>query len=252
MERWVEKVAVVTGATSGIGSAIVVELVKAGMIVCGLSRRKDKVEQLRCSIIGAPGQLNAVECDITSEQSVTAAFNWIIKTFGGVDVLINNAGVTSKYLLLEDNNIKDFRTMLETNLIGLIICTKQALKLMKEREVQGVIVNINSILGHKINTCVPGTKPVNGMYPACKYALTALTECLRQEIMYFEMNAKVMNISPGLVQNDILSTGGDNDLVKLMPTLDPVEVARAVMFAMCTPENVLVQDLVIKPGGEFL
>lgn len=93
MERWVGRVAVVTGASSGIGASVCTELVKAGMIVCGLARRKDKVEQLRLSLFGAEGQLNAVECDITSEESVKRAYTWIEKTLGGIDLLVNNAGV---------------------------------------------------------------------------------------------------------------------------------------------------------------
>lgn len=93
MERWEGKVAVITGATSGVGAAICTELCRAGMIVCGLSRRKDKVELLRVSLFGSKGQLNAVECDITSEQSVKQAYSWIEKTLGGIDLLVNNAGV---------------------------------------------------------------------------------------------------------------------------------------------------------------
>lgn len=93
MERWSGKVAVVTGATGGIGAAIAVQLVKSGMIVVGLARRKDKIEALRASLFGAPGQLNAVECDITSETSVAQAYSWIEKTLGGIDILVNNAGV---------------------------------------------------------------------------------------------------------------------------------------------------------------
>lgn len=93
MDRWNSRTAVVTGASSGIGAAICQELVKAGMIVCGLTRRKDKVEQLRLSLFGAEGQLNAVECDITNEQSVKQAYQWIEKTCGGIDLLVNNAGV---------------------------------------------------------------------------------------------------------------------------------------------------------------
>lgn len=93
MDRWKTRVAVVTGATSGIGAAICQELVKCGMVVCGLARRKDKVEQLRLSLFGAEGQLNAVECDITNEQSVKQAYQWIEKTLGGIDLLVNNAGV---------------------------------------------------------------------------------------------------------------------------------------------------------------
>lgn len=93
MDRWVGRVAVVTGASSGIGSAICAELAKAGMIVCGLTRRVDKVEQLRLSLFGAEGQFNAVDCDITNEESVKRAYTWIEKTKGGIDLLINNAGI---------------------------------------------------------------------------------------------------------------------------------------------------------------
>lgn len=93
MERWAGRIAVVTGASSGIGGAICSELVRHGMIVCGLTRRKDKVEALRLSLFGAEGTLNAVECDITNEDSVKRAYQWIEKTLGGIDLLINNAGV---------------------------------------------------------------------------------------------------------------------------------------------------------------
>lgn len=93
MEKWYGRVAAVTGASSGIGAAICQELVKSGMIVCGLTRRKDKVEQLRLGLFGAEGQLNAVECDITNEQSVKQAYTWIEKTLGGIDILVNNAGI---------------------------------------------------------------------------------------------------------------------------------------------------------------
>lgn len=93
MERWAGRVAVVTGASSGIGQAICTELVKHGMIVCGLTRRVDKVEQLRLTLFGSEGQLNAVDCDITNEESVKRAYTWIEKTKGGIDLLINNAGV---------------------------------------------------------------------------------------------------------------------------------------------------------------
>ncbi|XP_055297672.1 farnesol dehydrogenase-like [Sitodiplosis mosellana] len=254
MERLAGRVAVVTGAASGIGAAICTILVKHGMIVCGLARRKDKVEALRLSLFGAEGQLNAVECDITKDEDVKRAYQWIEKTLGGIDLLINNAGVVSSCMLLDDNNTRELRSMLEANLIGLCICTRDAIKLMRQRGFDGHIVNINSIFGHKVSQAVPGTKPINGMYPTCKFALTALTECLRQEVAYVEMGIKVSNISPGLVENDILTTSGsdENELVKYMPRLKPDDVAQAVVFAITMPQNVLIQDIIMKPMGEFL
>ena len=93
MDRWRDKVVVVTGASSGIGQAICAELVRGGMIVVGLAKRKDKVEALRASLFGSDGQLCAIECDVTSEQQVKQAYSWIEKTRGGIDMLVNNAGV---------------------------------------------------------------------------------------------------------------------------------------------------------------
>lgn len=119
------------------------------------------------------------------------AYSWIEKTLGGIDILVNNAGVMSNLLFLESDNIKDLQTIMNTNIVGLCICTREAVKLMKARDATGHIININSIFGHKLNTCVPGTRPINGMYPASKYAITAVTECLRQELIYLETNIRI-------------------------------------------------------------
>lgn len=93
---------------------------------------------------------------------------------------------------------------METNIIGLCLVTREATRLMKKRDEEqgtvGHIVNINSIFGHKIHACVPGTKPLNGMYPASKFAVTAITECVRQELLYLGTKIKCTSISPGLVE----------------------------------------------------
>lgn len=130
------------------------------------------------------------------------AYTWIEKTLGGIDILINSAAVISKLLFLENDNLRDLRSILDTNIVGLCICTREAVKSMKEREISGHIININSIFGHKVNNCVPGTRPLNGMYPASKFAVTAMTECLRQELIYVETNIK---ISVGAILNLILN-----------------------------------------------
>uniref|UniRef100_A0A182Q6Z3 Dehydrogenase n=1 Tax=Anopheles farauti TaxID=69004 RepID=A0A182Q6Z3_9DIPT len=254
MKRWQGKVAVVTGASGAIGGAIAKELVKAGMIVCALSRRRDKVEKLRVSLFDVAGNLNCVECDITVEEDVKHAFGWIENAYGGVDMLVNNAGVITKCLLTEKNNTRDLYTTMETNIIGLCLCTREAVKSMKARDVKGHIININSIFGHKVHQAVPGTRPLNGMYPASKYAVTAITECIRQELVYLGTGCKVTSISPGLVEGDIVSTSStkDNDIVNYMPKLKPEDVAEAVLYAITTPENVQIHELVIKPMGEFL
>jgi NADP+-dependent farnesol dehydrogenase len=156
-----------------------------------LFNRKDKVEALRVGLLKIKGQLNAVECDIANEQSVAQAFTWVEKTFGGVDLLVNNGGVYTKALFTDENNNKEIRSLIDSELIGNIICTRQAIKSMQTREVNGHIININSILGHKTNQAVPGNKPTNSLYPPIKMAITGLTECIRQELLYLQTQIKV-------------------------------------------------------------
>jgi NADP+-dependent farnesol dehydrogenase len=107
------------------------------------------------------GQLNAVECDVTNEQSVQTVFVWIEKTFGGVDLVVNNAGIFTKALFLDDNNTKELKTIIDNEIMGNIYVSRQAIKSMQTREFNGHIININSIFGHKVNQAVPGNKPMN-------------------------------------------------------------------------------------------
>lgn len=126
----------------GIGAAIAKHLACQGMIVCGLAKRKDKVEALRVGLLKIKGQLNAVECDIANEAAVAQAFSWVEKTFGGVDLLINNGGTFTKSLLTDENNSKEIKAIIDNELMGNILCTRQAIKSMKTREVNGHIVNM--------------------------------------------------------------------------------------------------------------
>jgi len=255
MEKWQGKVAVVTGASVGIGAQLCKALVEAGMIVCGMSKRKDKMEAVRRTL-GEKVNFKCIEVDIRDEHQVAAAFKWIEDVCGGVDLLINNAGVITKGLLLDPKNTLELYRTMETNIIGLCLVTREASRLMKKRDQEegtiGHIVNINSIFGHKIHACVPGTKPLNGMYPASKFAVTAITECVRQELLYMGTKIKCTSISPGLVEGDIGTLNTSHEMIKMMPKLTPQDVADAVIYAISTPENVLIHELIIKPVGEFL
>lgn len=181
MDRWSKKVAVVTGASAGIGSAIAIELTKQGMIVVALARRVERVQQLKEKIpIGSLGSLHARKCDVTKEDEVKSTFDWIKNTFGGIDVLVNNAGITRSTNLIDADNTTPIREIVETNIMGVVYCTREAFQSMKSRNVDGHIININSIAGHHV-PFIAGVMPSFNIYPGTKHAITAMTEVLRQE-----------------------------------------------------------------------
>lgn len=192
MDRWVGKIAVVTGASSGIGAAIAVDLVKAGMIVVGLARRKDRIEELRERIPEkALGKLYAVQCDISCDLEVSRTFAWIFAEIGVVEVLVNNAGFYEPVTITDEGNEEYLKNVLQTNLWGTIYCTKKAVEVMRRQQViGGHIININSTSGHVVPQALC-SKPVQNLYPVAKFGMTALTEVLRQEFRFDEKSYKV-------------------------------------------------------------
>lgn len=252
MQKFYGKVAVVTGAAGGIGADICKELVRHGMIVCAFSPKVDKVERIRATLFDVPGQLRPVNCDIRDEDAVKGSFDWINRTYGRVDVLVNSAEEISDSLLLDEGNTKDMLNIMHTIIIGTCLCTREAVKVMRKANVKGHIVNINSIFGHKINMSVPGVRPINGMFPACKYAVTAITECVRQELIYLQSDVKISSISPGLVDTDITTQATSNEMLTAMPKLQPRDVADALIYIITRPESVQIHDIILKPRGEFL
>lgn len=191
MDRWIGKTAVVTGASSGIGAAIVVELLKSGVNVVGLARRKEKVEALQHSIPrSVSAKLYPIKCDLTQESEIKAAFNWIENSLGGIDILINNAGIIRTMNLFDPDNSQDLRDTIDTNILAVVLCTREAFWSMKKRNVNGHIIHINSHAGHKIPFFV-GLYPSFNIYPSTKYAVTAMTEVMRQELQVFDTKIKV-------------------------------------------------------------
>nr|CAD7204856.1 unnamed protein product [Timema douglasi] len=247
MERWSGKVALVTGASAGIGAAIVEELVKHGLKVVGLARRVDKVEKLAAGLKSARGKLYAVKADVTKEEEILAAFDWIKKNLGGVDILINNAGVGTGEALSEIG--RESWQVLDVNVKGLSIFTREALKSMKERGVNdGHIIHLNSIVGHSI----PGATSAT-MYHASKHAVTVLTEGLRRELVQLGSKIKVTSVSPGVVETEFANIYGPEMkkfLYKENPVLHAKDIADAVLYTLGTPPHVQIHEITIKPIGE--
>lgn len=189
MERWQNKIAVVTGASSGIGSAMVKDLVENGLKVIGLARRLERVEAIRKNL-PAKKQNNLVpmRCDVSDLRSVNEAFDKIISLFGGVDILVNNAGCMKQGQLVT-MNIAEVQQVIQTNIMGVVQCTQRAFKSMKERNFAGHVILINSISGHRVASSTP--LPVSNIYSPTKFAITAITEIYRQEFKGLGTKIKV-------------------------------------------------------------
>ncbi|XP_030572886.1 farnesol dehydrogenase [Drosophila novamexicana] len=250
MERWQNRVAVVTGASSGIGSAIAVDLVNAGLVVVGLARRVERVKELQKSLPAARrDKLIALHCDVGNESSVKEAFDTIEKQLGAIDILVNNAGTLQNGRLV-DMPISLAQQTVQTNIMGIINCTQRAFRSMKQRNFDGHVILINSILGHKLFAPMPDKAPDMNVYAPTKHAVTALAEMYRQEFMGLGTRVKITSISPGVVDTEIVPENIRDMVSKTM--LNAKDISQAVLFTIATPPHMQVHEMIIKPVGEQL
>ncbi|XP_055681090.1 farnesol dehydrogenase-like [Lutzomyia longipalpis] len=246
MERWENRVAVVTGASSGIGAQIAKDLAKAGMVVIGLARRVERLDEVRSTLPEHQRlRFHGIKCDVMDDDEVAKTFSRIAEKFGGIDVLVNNAGVYDPSMkLFQEGNSSKISETINTNITGFISCTREAFKSMKKRSFPGHIINMNSISGHHVSN-LPTDYYFN-VYAATKHAITALTETERQEFAKERLGIKVSSISPGIVQT-ALSPHFSKEALRDFPHLFPQDVSQAVLYVLGTPAHVQIQELTIKP-----
>ncbi|XP_014208950.1 farnesol dehydrogenase [Copidosoma floridanum] len=240
MNRWSGKVAVVTGASSGIGLETAKFLVQSGVTVIGLARRRILMEEGTKNFEGK-GNFYIKECDVSREASVDNVFDWIKNTFGTVNILINNAG-SIKHVKIENATSAELDKIIDVNFKGLIYCTKRAIELMKENKKEAHIINVNSILGHIVPE--PGLVSFN-IYPATKFAVSALSETLRNSLC--GLNIRVTSVSPGLTKTRMMSVAGAVDYNYLHnPALEPKDVADAIIHVLRVPERLEINELTLQ------
>lgn len=185
LNKWKNKVAVVTGASVGIGAAIAEKLVKEGLKVVVLTRRVEKVDEYAKRLSGESGKLYGYKVDITQDEKVLEAFNWVLKNVGPVSILVNNAGVYKETTLI-NGETQLWKLTLDTNVLGLSICTREAIKQMQANNIDGQIIHIGSIPVY-----VLPNSPSFNMYTPAKQAVASLTEMLRQELNQIKSKIKV-------------------------------------------------------------
>jgi NADP+-dependent farnesol dehydrogenase len=252
MEKWCGKIAVVTGASAGIGEAIVRAFAENGIHVVGLARRSEKVEEFARSLGKTRGEIHAVKCDVSSLESVKEAFKWIEEKFGSISIVVNNAAILYAGLICDEREdaAEKLTQVINTNFTGTVHATREAVRLIKKSNDFGIVINVNSIAGH----IVPFGKGVN-VYAPTKHAMTAFSEVLRQELITMQNDKiRVSNLSPGVVKTDMAVAAGmvaDRELLyEHLPHLLSEDVAQAAIFLLQTPTNVNISQLTIKPVGE--
>ncbi|MCB0309009.1 MAG: SDR family NAD(P)-dependent oxidoreductase [Bdellovibrionales bacterium] len=241
------KTVIITGASSGFGEAIALACAKMGWKVCLGARRVPKLEAL-CKIISDTTKGSAVfhELDVTCQKSVADFSQFTITHCKQIDGLINNAGLGLGKDFIRDANEKDWQTMYETNVMGVMRITKAFLPLM-EKQRYGHIVNIGSIAGHEAYEGGAG-------YCGTKFALRAFTKALRQET--FGKNIRVTSIDPGMAETEFSNVrfSGDTDKAKAvykdMTPLSAKDIADLVVFALSRPAHVNIDELIVTPTAQ--
>jgi NAD(P)-dependent dehydrogenase (short-subunit alcohol dehydrogenase family) len=235
------KVAIVTGAGSGIGKSAAHALLKAGYSVALAGRRKDALEQA-AKESGAGTRALAVPTDVSDPQSVKALFARAKQTFGRIDVLFNNAGVSAPGVPLEDLTFEQWKNVVDINLTGMFLCIQEAFRVMKDQDPRGGrIINNGSISAH-------APRPNSAPYTSTKHGVTGLTKCASLDGRKYDIACSQIDIGNALTEMAARMTKGvpqANGEIKVEPTMDVNRVGEAVLYMAGLPLDTNIQFLTI-------
>ncbi|HDC7468276.1 TPA: SDR family oxidoreductase [Staphylococcus aureus] len=225
-----DKVALVTGAGSGIGEAIATLLHEEGAKVVLAGRNKDKLQNVANQL--AQDSVKVVPTDVTKKEEVDELIKIAQQTFGGLDIVINSAGqmLSSK---ITDYQVDEWDSMIDVNIKGTLYTAQAALPTMLEQS-SGHLINIASISGFEV------TKS-STIYSATKVAVHTITQGLEKELA--KTGVKVTSISPGMVDTTITAAYNPTDRKKL----EPQDIAEAVLYALTQPKHVNVNEITVRP-----
>lgn len=239
--------AVVTGASSGIGKAVAEKLVEHGITVAGLARRVERITELSNTLKGKKGKLHGYKIDLTNLDEIAPTIQKISQDLGPIHILVNNAGLLKAGNILSAPD-SDLKTILDTNVLAVAITTREVVKNQKANNVKGHIINVNSVLGHRVLD-----SPFLSLYPASKFAVTALTETIRLEINREKLPIKITSLSPGYVKTEFAQAAFGKETAQKFESaragLVPEDVAEAALYVLATPDHVNVKELTLSVQG---
>jgi NADP-dependent 3-hydroxy acid dehydrogenase YdfG len=237
------KVAIITGASSGIGEATAIALAAEGAKVVIAARRVERLEAVAKQIIDHGGQALSIVSDITDEAQAKNVIQKAYAEFGHIDILVNNAGISFPGRI-ENADPSNWRKMIDINVLALMYTTHIALPIFKAQK-SGHIVNISSVAGRIARAGMAG-------YNVTKWGVNAFSEALRQEV--YQDNIRVTIIEPGLVETeidqhitDIVAKQEIEARRKAITPLQSEDIAAAIVYAVSQPQHVNVNEILIRP-----
>lgn len=233
-----------------MGAATAKLLAQNGIKVMLAARRETRLQQLQEEIRSAGGEADYKVTDVTSRADVEALANTTIRTYGQIDIMINNAGIMP-LSFFRNLKVEEWDRMIDVNIKGVLYGMAAVYKHMEERN-EGHIINFASIAGHL-------TFPSSSVYSATKHAVRVLTEGMRTELGA-RQNIRTTIISPGAVETELYGTITDDSIYPALETLGskeweqlaPADIARAVLFAIQQPANVTINELIVRPTSQSL
>lgn len=240
-----KKIALITGATSGIGKATAISLANLGYNIIATGRRKERLETLT-EKFPKDIQLFTLCFDVRDKDAVKSAFASLPESWRNIDVLVNNAGNAHGMDPIQSGNVDNWDAMIDINVKGLLYVSKEVMPGMVERK-SGMIVNIGSIAGKEVY-------PNGNVYCASKHAVDAITNGMRMDLNPFGI--KVIGIHPGLVETEfsLVRFKGDedrsNNVYKGYTPLQATDIAEIIAFAVTRPAHVVMADIVILPTAQ--
>ncbi|CAG2168672.1 unnamed protein product [Oppiella nova] len=249
MDRWVGRVALVTGSSVGIGRAISASLVEHGLKVVGCARNINQLNELEAELSAKKlkGSFKGIKCDLRRESDIKSMFEEIKSTFGRIDICINNAGLAKDAPLISGDT-EFWREMLDVNVTALSICTRESIQLMQTNNISdGHIIHVSSMSGHRI---VPSS--ATHFYGATKFAVRALAEGLRQELRAINSGIRITLVSPGMVETEFavrLTNSKEKgfDPYADTPCIKAEDISQIVVNILQMPAHVEINDVLVRP-----
>lgn len=240
------KIALITGATSGIGQATAIKAAEAGYDVIITGRRRERLEELAGIIRSKGADVLSLCFDVRQQAEVQSAIDNLGDKWKNIDVLVNNAGLAVGVSPIQEGILDDWERMIDTNVKGLLYVTRAVAPLLIARQ-SGHIVNIASIAGKEVY-------PGGNVYCATKHAVDALSRAMRTDML--RHNIKVTNIAPGMVETEfslVRYKGNGEAAANVYKGITPLtndDIADTIIFAITRPPHVCLNDIVIMPTAQ--